>query len=812
MAIEERGLLESWKEISAYLKRSEKTCRRFEASLGLPVHRLDGTPRARVFAYKDELDRWRTEKLHSREGPLETPEELRRRTRRRAAAIASAVIGLAAISGLAWRLILLRSPSPPAIKSTLAVLPFENLSGTEALDWLRTGLPELITTDLLQSRYLDVMGGDRVYSVLRELKLAESRKYAQEDLVRVAKKANIHHLGSGSFMKEGESIIITFNLHDMRGGERISSRSITCQGEAGISDGIDRLTREIKRDLALTPRQVAYDFDMRVGQITTRSPEALKYFMEGTREVWRGGVPFDQARSLLDQASSLLKKAVEIDPGFAMAYRSLGIWETAGRGERADKGRLEAQKGYLRKALELSDRVSLRERYLIRATYCQHVENSIEKALKVYKEMLTLYPDDMIGNNNVAQIYDELSDNENAIKYAEILYEKEGASRKRTIQLAQLYRRIGDYDKVIKVYQYYLDNQWAGDVGIVKQLYESYWRSGKYDLALKEADRIEAISSKEKVERVYPYYLMGNYPAVEKLGEGALASGGGKPTWPARDWLQNIYITQGQLGKAREQIVKGLQEEEGLGAQADPGGKSLLHNRLAKLFLIEGNLDAALKEAEKARDTYGIRGDAAGVGASFPPLEALRTKGEIYIEMKLFGKAEEVIREIRDLINKYYDGIIRERPYPISPREKESLVRRQMRLCDFLTGRMELKRGNPAKAIDHLREARPSDTLPSPVPLSSVLLALAAAYEQAGKLPMAREEYEKIPALSSERMLDGYTYALSLYQLGKICERQNDRTKAVEYFGKFLELWKNADRVFPEVQDARTRLGRLMSR
>ena len=61
--MEDRQLLESWKEISAHLKHSVRACQRWECEMGLPVHRLDGTPKARVYAYTDELDRWIEEKL-----------------------------------------------------------------------------------------------------------------------------------------------------------------------------------------------------------------------------------------------------------------------------------------------------------------------------------------------------------------------------------------------------------------------------------------------------------------------------------------------------------------------------------------------------------------------------------------------------------------------------------------------------------------------------------------------------------------------------------------------------------------------------
>lgn len=59
----EADLLESWKEISEYLNRDIKTCQRWEIKFGLPIHRLEGSPRSRVFAYRHELDTWFKEKF-----------------------------------------------------------------------------------------------------------------------------------------------------------------------------------------------------------------------------------------------------------------------------------------------------------------------------------------------------------------------------------------------------------------------------------------------------------------------------------------------------------------------------------------------------------------------------------------------------------------------------------------------------------------------------------------------------------------------------------------------------------------------------
>src|SRR5438105_4935824 len=52
------GRLDSWKEIAAYLGRSERTVRRWEELEGLPVHRLVHEKRGSVYAFRAELDTW----------------------------------------------------------------------------------------------------------------------------------------------------------------------------------------------------------------------------------------------------------------------------------------------------------------------------------------------------------------------------------------------------------------------------------------------------------------------------------------------------------------------------------------------------------------------------------------------------------------------------------------------------------------------------------------------------------------------------------------------------------------------------------
>jgi hypothetical protein len=57
--------LESWKQIAAYLERSERTVRRWETVEGLPVHRREHEKQDTVFAYRHEIEAWSRSRTRS---------------------------------------------------------------------------------------------------------------------------------------------------------------------------------------------------------------------------------------------------------------------------------------------------------------------------------------------------------------------------------------------------------------------------------------------------------------------------------------------------------------------------------------------------------------------------------------------------------------------------------------------------------------------------------------------------------------------------------------------------------------------------
>jgi tetratricopeptide (TPR) repeat protein len=135
-----------------------------------------------------------------------------------------------------------------------------------------------------------------------------------------------------------------------------------------------------------------------------------------------------------------------------------------------------------------------------------------------------------------------------------------------------------------------------------------------------------------------------------------------------------------------------------------------------------------------------------------------------------------------------------------------------IRIYDHLMGRIELEKKNYDKAIGHLKKA--VDSLPyGPLETdASYIDSLALAYFRAGDLARAQTEYERITALTTGRIDHGDVYAKSFYMLGRIFEQKADKVKAHENYGRFLDLWKDADPGLPEVADAKTRLAGLAGR
>jgi eukaryotic-like serine/threonine-protein kinase len=139
-------------------------------------------------------------------------------------------------------------------------------------------------------------------------------------------------------------------------------------------------------------------FDVPV-EATTTSLEALKAFSMGVTT----------SRTKGDAAAiPFMKRALELDPNFAVAYASLGL-------EYGNLGQASLSAENIKKAYALRDHVSEHERYRISALYYQNVTGELDQASQVYELWAKSYPQDSVPPGNLGGIYTTLGQYEKAL-------------------------------------------------------------------------------------------------------------------------------------------------------------------------------------------------------------------------------------------------------------------------------------------------------------------------------------------------------------------------------------------------------------
>ena len=757
--MENRQVLESWKEISAHLRRGVRTCQRWEIELGLPIHRLDGTPKARVFAYADELDRWIEEKLGHAEAELKAPGIKAEVGRKKFITPALGVLGMAIIALVVWRsaaVVKPNSATPAAVQPILAVLPFENNSEDANLDKWRDGLAELLIADLSQSRFIRVVPGDEMYSILKRLGLAEARKYSSEDIGKVASLCRATHILRGNYIKGGESFIIMAALETTGTRKSPVTLRLEARSENDIIRKTDELTRAVKEQLKLSPAEAANDVDKEAGRITTSSPEALKYYVEGQQHLHNNGFP---------QTIAYMEKAVELDPEFATAYATMAF---AHGYMRHDAERYK----YLKKALELSARLPENERLLIEGQFfiCQQ---NYAKAIEILGRLVRTYPGHSQGYSSLADAYWGAGDTIKAVEQQEnaVQYYK---TARGIDALADFYNSAGSYKKAEDVCRSFLQDVEDNEV-VRDKLFTSYLCQRKFDLALAEAEKLYLVGSQTlKGDKAIALFCTDDFARLEKMF----------PDWRVWSFLARgrIHETTG-LSQQNLEKSKGDKEKEAL-------AYGVLEWAMEKNGLY-GKADQAFAQYLRVSAEYRTES-----GLPYLPSRKkfdLFTRGRIRAEMKSFDEARKTAEELKSLIEK-------------------GINKKELRQYEYILGQIELEKRNYRQAVDLFGRACgrldfEGEWSPEQAPYFD---NLARAIYESGDLNKARKTYERVTLLTTGRGNDGDIYARAYYMLGKIAEQQGDKPRARENYRKFLDLWKDADPGLPEVPDAKARLAALI--
>ena len=310
--------------------------------------------------------------------------------------VAAAVLGvLAASSYYFWH----RPASKLTDKDTIVLADFTNTTGDPVFDGtLRQGM----AVQLEQSPFLSLVSEERIQQALRLMgQPADTRltpRVAREICERTASAAVL----DGSIAQIGTQYNLILKAVACSSGDSLASTEAQASDKNHVLDALGKAATEMRGKLGES-LSTLQKFDAPLEQATTPSLEALQAYSLGMKAL-KGKTDFAGA-------VPLFQRAISLDVNFAGAYAFLGL-SYSNLGETS----LAAENG--RKAYELRERVSEREKFLIESNYYEFVIGDLEKALQSCELWAQTYPRDDLSWGLEVGIYSSLGQYEKVLAMA----------------------------------------------------------------------------------------------------------------------------------------------------------------------------------------------------------------------------------------------------------------------------------------------------------------------------------------------------------------------------------------------------------
>jgi serine/threonine protein kinase/tetratricopeptide (TPR) repeat protein len=292
--------------------------------------------------------------------------------RHRLPALAVAVtLGFTALSGVTiWSLARRGSPTRPALAEKRAVVlaDFVNATGDPGFD----GAPrQILAAGLGNSQALSLLSDTRVTRTLGFMRRPADTKLTPDVAAEVCERTASAAVVEGSIASLGSEYVLDLRVRNCQTGDILDK-----EHEQAVK----------KADVVRTLAQMANRFSARAGETVPKPKQEPSLRAEVTTpslEAWRSysaAMKATQKKSLGAETRSLLRRAIEIDPNFAMAYTQLGLSD------------IDRAAHYVGKAYELKDQVSDWENYYIQFNYYRQGTGNLELARQTLEAWAQKYP------------------------------------------------------------------------------------------------------------------------------------------------------------------------------------------------------------------------------------------------------------------------------------------------------------------------------------------------------------------------------------------------------------------------------------
>jgi serine/threonine protein kinase/tetratricopeptide (TPR) repeat protein len=310
-------------------------------------------------------------------------------------AVVLLIAGLVA-GGLYWRS---RSATPAAkatpltAKDMVVLADFDNKTGDTVFD---DALKQALGVELGQSPFLNVLSDRKVNETLRMMGRPTNERITadvgRELCLRTGSKAVL----GGTISNLGSHYLVDLNAVACSTGDTLAKEQGEADNKEDVLKALSRASSSMRTKLGESLPSVQ-KFDVPI-EATTSSLEALKnYSMSISIGREKGDAP----------SIPFLKRAIELDPNFPMAYAGLAV-------SYGNLSQPSLALAYATKAYQLRDRVSEREKLRITADYFRAI-GDLEKEAQTYELWIANYPNDAVPHNNLAAAYGNMGQLDKAL-------------------------------------------------------------------------------------------------------------------------------------------------------------------------------------------------------------------------------------------------------------------------------------------------------------------------------------------------------------------------------------------------------------
>jgi serine/threonine protein kinase/tetratricopeptide (TPR) repeat protein len=406
---------------------------------------------------------------------------------------AAVIIVAASVAGY----FLSRRPAKLTDKDTIVLADFDNKTGDAVFD---DALKQGLSVQLEQSPFLDLLSDRKVNETLKMMGRPAGDRLTPEVTREVCQHKGSKAMLTGSIARLGSQYVIGLKAVNCDTGDVLAEAQEQAAGKEAVLKALDTATISLRSKLGESLSSVQ-KYATPLEEATTASLEALKAYSMGSKTA---SVKGDTA------ALPFYKRAVELDPNFARAYVSMA----AAYGNLTEVGRAAEN---TRKAYELREKVSGRERFLIEAIYYTHATGELEKAAQTYELWQQTYPRNDLPYSNLGFISASLGNWEKALEEARVAMRLEPNDVIEYGNLGSDYVNLNRLDEAEAVYkqaeerklenEYLLQNRYQlaflkGDTGQMTQLASAAMgKPGTEDLLLASQADTEAWYGKLKNAR-----------------------------------------------------------------------------------------------------------------------------------------------------------------------------------------------------------------------------------------------------------------------------------------------------------------------